>query len=71
MKPGKLTPTVILGQPWQRTYNAVLNWKWEGINFEVDGVKLFSPFLGIDYNSSSSKADKDEDQTKSVQQQVL
>ena len=25
MKPGKLTSVVILGQPWQRTYNGVLN----------------------------------------------
>ena len=25
MKPGKLTSSVILGQPWQRTYNGVLN----------------------------------------------
>ncbi len=38
MKPRKLTSSVILGQPWQRTYNGVLNWKWEGINFEVAGA---------------------------------
>ena len=48
MKARKPTLSVILGQPWQRTYNGVLNWKWEGINFEVKGAQLFTPFLGKD-----------------------
>lgn len=27
MKPGKLTSQIILGQPWQRTYNGISNWR--------------------------------------------
>ena len=45
MKPGKANTPVILGQPWQRTYNGVPNWRREGINFEYDHARLFTPFL--------------------------
>lgn len=45
MKPGKANTPVILGQPWQRTYNGVPNWRREGINFEYDNARLFTPFL--------------------------
>ena len=34
MKLGKANMLVTLGQPWQRTYNGIPNWRREGINFE-------------------------------------
>ena len=71
MKPGKLTSSNILGQPWQRTYNGVMSWKREGINFEVDKVKLLSPYLGKDCYPSSSEADnEEEDRIESLQKKV-
>lgn len=45
MKPGKVLTPVILGQPWQQTYNGVPNWRREGVNFEYDNARLFTPFL--------------------------
>ncbi|KAI5079972.1 hypothetical protein GOP47_0005451 [Adiantum capillus-veneris] len=32
-KKGRMITPVILGTPWQRTYNGVPNWKQQGINF--------------------------------------
>lgn len=40
---------VIVGQPWQHTYNGTPNWKKEGINFETENSKFFMPFLGEEY----------------------
>lgn len=45
MKPGKVTTLVILGEPWQWTYNSVPNLRRERINFEYDNARLFTPFL--------------------------
>ena len=44
MKPGMMETLVILGQPWQRRYNGVPNWRQEGINFETTEAKFFTPF---------------------------
>ena len=44
MKPGMMETSVILGQPWQRRYNGVPNWRQEGINFETTEAKFFTPF---------------------------
>ena len=44
MKPRMMETSVILGQPWQRHYNGVPNWKQDGINFETEKAKFFTPF---------------------------
>ena len=44
MKPRMMETTVILGQPWQRRYNGVPNWKQEGIYFEIEEAKFFTAF---------------------------
>lgn len=54
LKPRKLALSVILDQPWQQMYNGVPNWQREGINFEIDGDPLFTPFLGEDFYPSES-----------------
>lgn len=74
MKPGKLTSAVILGQPWQRTYNGAINWKSEGINFDVDNAKLFTPFIDAEGYSSSSEEEinaEDKGFHKSLRKQVF
>ena len=53
MKPGMMETSVILGQPWQRRYNGVPNWRQEGINFETTEAKFFTPF----YDDSLSVLD--------------
>ena len=50
---------VILGQPWQRTYNGVPNWRREGINYEYDHARLFTPFLSEEDFTSDSDSSKD------------
>ena len=62
MKLGKINMHVILGQPWQRTYNGVPNWRREGINFEYDHARLFTPFLSEDDFTSDSDSDKDKEE---------
>ena len=44
MKLGMMETFVILGQPWQRHYNGVPNWKQDGINFETEEAKFFTLF---------------------------
>ena len=61
MKTGTLDTPVILGQPWQRTYNGATNWREEGINFEVDENKYFTPFFN---EETSSQSDSTEVQNK-------
>lgn len=53
---------VILGQPWQRTYNSVPNWRREGINFEYNHARLFTPFLSEDDFTLDSEFDKDNEE---------
>ena len=61
MKPGKANTLVILGQqPWQRTYNGVPNWRREGINFEYDQARLFTPFLKDEDFATDTKSDDEE-----------
>ena len=66
MKPGKLTSPIILRQPWQHTHNGVPNWRREGINFEIDSARLFTPFMDEESVSSDSE-DKDEPKDEVVQ----
>ena len=67
MKPGKMITPVILGQPWQRHYNGVPNWKQEGLNFETDEVEFFTPFFNDDTfvndQQSESESTKEEANT--------
>ena len=60
MKPGKANTPVILGQPWQRTYNGVPNWRREGINFEYDQARLFTPFLKDEDFATDTESDDEE-----------
>ena len=46
MEPGEQITPVILGLPWQRTYNAIPLWAKDGIQFTVQGKDVFEPFLG-------------------------
>lgn len=62
IKPGKLTSLVILGQSWQHTYNGIPNWRREGINFEIDSVRLFTPFM----EEESVSLNSEEDQAKAI-----
>ena len=66
MKPGQKNTPFILGQPWQRQYNGVPNWKQEGINFETKEAKFFTPFF--DENSSASDHARE---TQSVQEAAI
>ena len=45
MKPGKMLTPVILGQPWQRTYNCRPEWKRQGVLFTAKNTDVFEPFL--------------------------
>ena len=60
MKPGKANTPVILVQPWQRTYNGVPNWRREGINFEYDQARLFTPFLKNEDFATDTESDDEE-----------
>ena len=51
---------VILGQPWQRTYNGVPNWRREGINFEYDQARLFTPFLKDEDFATDTESEDEE-----------
>ena len=66
MNPGKLTSPVILCQPWQRTYNGIPNWRREGINFEIDNARLFTPFMDEE-SVSSDFEDKDKPKDEVIQ----
>ena len=63
MKPGMMETSVILGQPWQRRYNGVPNWRQEGINFETAEAKFFTPFyddsLSVSEHSSETNSIKE------------
>ena len=57
MKPGMMETSVILGQPWQRRYNGVPNWRQEGINFETSEAKFFTPFYDDSISVSKHSSD--------------
>ena len=69
MKPGMMETSVILGQPWQRRYNGVPNWRQEGINLETTEAKFFTPFyddsLSVLEHSSETNSIK-ESQTEEL-----
>ena len=52
---------VILGQPWQRTYKGVPNWRREGINFEYDHARFFTPFLKDEDFATDTESEAEED----------
>ena len=63
MKLGKAN--MPMGQPWQRIYNGVPNWRREGINFEYDHARLFVPFLkDEDFTTDTDSKDDDNSATK-------
>ena len=66
LKPGQMCTPIILGQPWQHQYNKVPNWKQEGINFETEEAKFFTPF----FDDASSNSDQ-MSETKSRQEAAI
>lgn len=68
MRPGKLTMLVILGLPWQRTYNGLSSWKREGITFEFEDQQKFASFLGNKYYSFESNSEEKTGTNSPVQQ---
>lgn len=63
LRPGNVNNQVILGLPWQQTYNGVPASKCEGIMYEVEGKEHFPSFLGDEFYSSNLD-DEDDETTK-------
>ena len=60
IKPGTMVASVILGQLWQRQYNAVPRWREEGLKIEIDGARYFTPFYNEETCSQLSHSDVEE-----------
>lgn len=59
MKLGRMTESILLGTPWQRTYNSAINWKEDGINFEVNKQKMFETFIPKDCYTDETDSEDD------------
>ena len=68
MKPKCMVSSIILGQPWQRQFNCRVNWKKEGILYDIEEQELFEPFLG---EESYAYSDFDESDDKETSQHGL
>lgn len=67
MKLGRMNSSMLLGMPWQRTYNSSTNWKRDGIDYEVNNKKLFEPFVLEEHykEDTESKEDASNDEPSS------
>lgn len=66
MKPGEMVHLVILGLPWQRTYNAIPQWKKDGLLFTTGEKEAFEPFLAEECyfdDTDSETEDSEEDES--------
>ena len=64
MKPGMLATPIILGQSWQQQFNGIINWREEGLNFEVDGSRYFTPFYNEETSSQEGGSETNQLQTQ-------
>lgn len=60
MRPGKMIASIILGQPWQRTYNCRPEWKREGILYTLGEQDIFEPFIGDECYESDTDTNIEE-----------
>lgn len=54
-----MTESILLGTPWQRTYNSAINWKENDIDFEVNKQKMFEPFIPKDCYTDETDSEDD------------